>query len=602
VTASDRRPAVRVEDASGTRTIALESLIDPDAADRSEADANAWIKSLRLVRIGECTLRDRFTHRGDSLWWFAELYLHKTRAMATALATIRALESLGTAARRLELVRGNIDIADAVTAFCRSRNIPFRSTPPRSTADIEWQARGYMSAAAVRHLRRTGRPPRRRVRVAAFVHSAFWRDDTSDDAYVGPVLDALAKRVERGEMCLVGLGPRTNFRARSWRARLRELRDPHGVIPVEMFASWRAMHAAREVWRNRVEIRRALGESTELRDRAILRGCDLTSLLERQLDGIAQLQFPWSALAMDEAAAALDALEPSVAFTYAEAGGWGRALALECRRRGVPLVALQHGFIYRHWLNYQHEPDEVVASPSNPCDKGFPAPKLTLLHDELARRHLLDAGRFDPASLRIVGSTRLDRLAASARSLDDGSRARLRARVSARDGDAIVLVAAKSTQIAGALEAVIDAVRHLDGVRLVIKCHPADTKEPYERAAAGATNVTVVGADFDLGSLIVVSRLLITVNSTAAIEAMALGVPSLVVALPNNLTPLVNAGVMAGATDAASIAGAVKALLYHQDDRVALAHRSAEFLTRNHIVSDGRAADRAADAVLECAR
>ena len=41
--------------------------------------------------------------------------------------------------------------------------------------------------------------------------------------------------------------------------------------------------------------------------------------------------------------------------TYAEAGGWGRALVLEARRRGIASVGLQHGFIYRHWLNYRHE-------------------------------------------------------------------------------------------------------------------------------------------------------------------------------------------------------------------------------------------------------
>ena len=35
---------------------------------------------------------------------------------------------------------------------------------------------------------------------------------------------------------------------------------------------------------------------------------------------------------MDEAGAALDTLGPAVALTYAEAGGWGRALTLEARR------------------------------------------------------------------------------------------------------------------------------------------------------------------------------------------------------------------------------------------------------------------------------
>ena len=37
-----------------------------------------------------------------------------------------------------------------------------------------------------------------------------------------------------------------------------------------------------------------------------------------------------------------------------------------------------------------------------------------------------------------------------------------------------------------------------------------------------------------------------TVNSTVALDAAVLGVPSLVIGLPNNLSPFVEAGIMAG--------------------------------------------------------
>ena len=106
----------------------------------------------------------------------------------------------------------------------------------------------------------------------------------------------------------------------------------------------------------------------------IVDGCDLWELLAPELDGIANLQFPWSARAMDEAGAALDRLQPRSIVTYAEAGGWGRALVLEARRRAIPVAALQHGFIYRHWLNYRHEADEMTPSAGNPEDRGFRCP------------------------------------------------------------------------------------------------------------------------------------------------------------------------------------------------------------------------------------
>ena len=117
--------------------------------------------------------------------------------------------------------------------------------------------------------------------------------------------------------------------------------------------------------------------------------------------------------------------------TYAEAGGWGRAIVLECRRRGIPSVGLQHGFIYRHWLNYLHEPDEMAAgSRSILTIVAFPSPTLTLALRRL-RGHAPDGGRTlsRPSRSRVTGSPRLDALAAECRSdcrRDDVARARAR--------------------------------------------------------------------------------------------------------------------------------------------------------------------------------
>ena len=81
-----------------------------------------------------------------------------------------------------------------------------------------------------------------------------------------------------------------------------------------------------DLWGGRHDVRRALEASDDIRDAAVIRGCDCWPIVREELAGIALLQWPWSARAMDEAGAALDALKPGVAVTYAEAGGWGRAL------------------------------------------------------------------------------------------------------------------------------------------------------------------------------------------------------------------------------------------------------------------------------------
>ena len=62
----------------------LPALLGASGREAARVEANRWIKRLRLVRYGATTMRGRFTYRGDSLWWFTEIYLHKMRRLDRA--------------------------------------------------------------------------------------------------------------------------------------------------------------------------------------------------------------------------------------------------------------------------------------------------------------------------------------------------------------------------------------------------------------------------------------------------------------------------------------------------------------------------------------
>jgi hypothetical protein len=399
-------------------------------------------------------------------------------------------------------------------------------------------------------------------------------------------------RVAPGELRYVGVGPRTNFRARHWWDPIvGSGGDPSGVVPIEHYAPDAALRDARLVYRERHAHRRSLWASEDLRAHASIKGCDCWPLIRQQLAGIALLQFPWSARAMDEAAAALEATRPAAAVTYAEAGGWGRALALECRRRGIPLAGLQHGFIYRHWLNYRHQPDEIAPDTLNKDDRGFPLPASTLVFDDHAAAHLTEAGRFPTSAIAITGSPRLDELIAAVRTIGADEIARTERDTGAGNGRALLLCAAKEREARHVLPDLVAAISAREDVQLVIKPHPAETSAVYDGAVAGARHVTVTDPSAPpLPQLLAAARGIVTVNSTVAIDAMALGVPSLVIGLPNNLTPFVDRGLMLGARSADEIRSALDKLLYDQEFRGRLAHGA-----------EGRAASRSADAILALA-
>ncbi|HET7217362.1 MAG TPA: hypothetical protein VFJ02_04910 [Vicinamibacterales bacterium] len=601
-----------VETGAGRRDVHLDTYLTAAADERAIVDSIAWIKSLRDARVDGIPLRRRFTFRGDSLWWFAELYLHKEQVITTIFRALAALDALieRERPRELHFMRGSDVVRGLAPQVAAARQVRyhgpqgFRRSSAFALAAMEARSSALHTAARASR-RRDRQPPvaTAPARAVAFVHRAFWRADGSDgsaESYIGAVLAALERKLgDPTALAYVSVGPAANFRARRWWHPIRSERSG-AAVPIESYAPRSALAASYEVWRERHDNRRALWKSADLRMRSVIQHCDCWPLVRIALAGIAVLQWPWSARAMDEAAAVLDALQPGIAVTYAEAGGWGRAIVLESRRRGIPSVGLQHGFIYRHWLNYLHEPDEMIGEGS---DLGFPHPTRTLLFDAYAAQHLTDAGHFAAEALAVTGSPRLDALAADTARLSAAEIEAARAAAGAA-GKTLVVVATKHREARRLLPALIQAAATMPDVHVAIKAHPAEPADVYSSVAGGHAGVSVLESAAPLAPLLRACRALVTVNSTLALDAAVLDVPALVIGLPNNLSPFVEAGILAGAADstAAGLARALEQILYHEGFRSELAAARRAFLAKYQIGADGHAAERSADAILDAAR
>ncbi len=595
-----------VDAGAGRRRVSVERYLTEPVEEEAAAAANAWIKALRTAIVDGQPMRRRFTYRGDSLWWFTEIYLHKTGTIEDLFRAILAVEQVVERERPIEIgvASGSRLLRGVAPQVASARAVRYRGGAGFGRAwtrgaRLDLRARALTLAAYGSRLRRGRLAPAAAAPIAAFVHRAFWKADSADgsaEAYIGPVLSAIEQR-RRASIAYVGLGPAENFPARRWWHPALAPDAPASLAPIEGFAPLRALAGSRGLWRDRYRLLRALAGSADVRQRARIRGCDCWPVIREELAGVVLLQWPWSARAMDEAASALDALQPKVALTYAEAGGWGRALVLEARRRQVKTVGLQHGFIYRHWLNYLHEPDELAPDPGNAADDGFPCPTRTLLFDEYAASHLASAGRFPRSALAVVGSARLDALAAAAQRLSEGDLARVRIAVTGKTARGFVLLVTKYRQVRGVLPALVEAAAALE-VTLAIKTHPAETPALYAPAAAGAAHVVVIPAADPLAPLLRAAGALVTVNSTVALDAAVLEVPALVIGLPNNLSPFVEAGIMAGAADRKAIEPQLRRILYDRKFREELAGARGAFLERYGMRPDGRAADRAAASVI----
>ena len=227
----------------------------------------------------------------------------------------------------------------------------------------------------------------------------------------------------------------------------------------------------------------------------------------------------------------------------------GRRLGPRARARVPsarhPLAGLQHGFIYRHWLNYRHEPDEMLPDPDNPADAGFPRPALTLLFDEYAARHLATAGRFPPTRSPSPAAPRLDELIAPSRALTPADIDRdARGRRGAGDAGARRCSPPRSGKRAPCPAGARRGGRAaMPDVQLAIKPHPAETPDVYAAVVAAAPNVRVLAGRRAAAAAARAPRAPSSRSTRPSRSTRSRwACPSLVIGLPNNLTPFVDAG------------------------------------------------------------
>jgi len=597
---------VLIRTSAGSRRVGLWTYLDAAAEELAHEAAYDWIKGLRNLPVDGAPLRARFTIRDDSLWWFTEIYLHKAQVILDIHRALSALHTLVARERPLEMriTSDSPVVRHLGPLVAASQGI--RADAPVSAAAwwtrlarLDLRARALTLSALLAADRYRGTPgPRGETTVAAFIHRAFWRaggDDGSAESYIGPILEALERRVGPQRVGLVGVGPSTNFRTARRRTPLRSQRS--SVTPVERFAPPGALRASRTVWRRRYANFRTLTQASSLRAAAVIQSIDCWPLIREQLAGVAWLQWPWSVRAMDEAAAALDALRPAAVLTYAEAGGWGRALVLEARRRAIPSVGAQHGFIYRHWLNYRHEPDEMEPGQTPP----FPRPTRTLVFDLHAVSHLRERGSFPAEAVEVTGSARLDELRRDVEALAAQDTREIRRQLGLNDGDAVVLITTKEKESRGVLSGFMEAASAVPGAAVVIKPHPAETANAYADVLRAWPGTRIAPPELSLAALLSIARVVVTVNSTVALDAAVFDIPALVVGLPNNLSPFVEAGALAGSPDSAEVTAHLNRILYDEKFRQQLAERRRAVLGDRADRGNGRAAAAGADAVLALA-
>jgi hypothetical protein len=196
-------------------------------------------------------------------------------------------------------------------------------------------------------------------------------------------------------------------------------------------------------------------------------------------------------------------------------------------RRGIPVVAVQHGIIHPLHAGY------VL-----PSRVGLPLADKTHLFGEYEARLLTEASVYDRYEVAASGAPRLDLVPGAP---SPSKRAATRARLGVAPNERLVVfsstssVAVRATIIAATFEAILD--RAWPDVHLVVKLHPSeDDGSFYPRLIEGIARArgfppprTTIVKSIDLFELLRAADAHLGVHSTVLTDAVAAGTPNLIV-------------------------------------------------------------------------
>jgi CDP-glycerol glycerophosphotransferase (TagB/SpsB family) len=255
-------------------------------------------------------------------------------------------------------------------------------------------------------------------------------------------------------------------------------------------------------------------------------------------------------------------------------------------RLDVPSLTIQHGVVdFQQGLSYLGNLP-VAAS------------KIAVF-GEASQAEFIRAGT--PAEKVVVtGRPTLDMLYEEQEAFDPDE---LRRRLGLKDGQRLIVLATQDDcpeVNEPLLRSVYGATKNLPDTRLVVKVHPRESPRLAERIAVELKmQEVIIIKDIDPYQLLLVCEVLITRESTIALEAMMLDKPVITINLTGkpDLRPYAKSGAAVGVYDSKDVAIAILDVLQNSEIREKLRRKSREFVAHHAYRADGQASRRVADLI-----
>jgi len=495
--------------------------------DPTATDTWRWLK----VWAGEAgekgSIKEILEYKGTSLWWLSDHWMYCGNSLPNLLEITRFAHRLHQALAvwpnlKIVLLTGSSTDDSIARCFANHLNLPY-----------EWK-RPLWERGIQRHRERVRVRNTFALRLAKlFVRAGFahvFRDrrhatepldlviNTSSSSFevhsgIDRIIQALLCRV-RERRLKVGVLHMDFTRSVGWNT---VLALPTDFVIWESFLDWsmlKAAHRTSSVVRAN-KPRKLPGE---------ISGIPVTQILRDRIDSLLSYRVFDAVIAFELAHRALEVLRPKCVYVVDEYDMWGRALVTTAKRMGIRTIAIQHGAIDANHEGYFHLPTEISADGRDTFPH-CPLADITAVYGERWKRILLEHGHYPVGSVEVTGSLPLE---FALQNLPSRELARRTLGLAA--SDFVVAYFGTPENIHPADRSHLDAVLWVCGclhLKLVLKPHPIDQRgyTRYSKAVRRANVHAVVVDEGNPWAILAASDVVVSHNSTVALDALALGRP-----------------------------------------------------------------------------
>jgi len=281
--------------------------------------------------------------------------------------------------------------------------------------------------------------------------------------------------------------------------------------------------------------------------------------------------------------------EPDLILLANEYGVFERALVEAGKLKGIPTLAIQHGFIGPLHVGYMYSKDSISADGSVETPY-CPIPDKTALYGQFYYDLLTQISAYSRSSVVITGQPRYDKLAMANRIF---SREQFCDKLGLDPKRKIVLIATQPWHMKEAfIRSVLIALKHFPEAQIVIKPHPEEKEDFYGKMVEKENiKVTILPSKSDTFEALYACDLLVAAYSTVITEALVLGKLAVTISLGEEPAPFFK-GVTLRVDKKEDLAPAIRKALYDEKAKEKLRKAGRKFVFNHTYKLDGKATER----------